>query len=105
MATQLRPTGYTRYLVTILFSLFSLFFGFLWILESKLESDHAREWAEKSKQVQPYYWWQFLTHDDRDIGYEHKGPLKLALHPFAIYSNLPNQLSSQGRPVGGMVGS
>jgi len=93
MATQLRPTGYTHYLVTILFFFSSLFFG-LWILESKLERDHARAWAEKSKQVQPYYWWQFLTHDGRDIGYEHKGPLKLALHPFAIYSNLPNQLSS-----------
>ncbi|MCE3222715.1 MAG: hypothetical protein K0S58_895 [Nitrospira sp.] len=90
MVIQPRSPAYVRYLVVILLLLSSLFFGILWLLEVKLESDHAREWTEKSKAVQPYYWWQFLTHDGRDIGYEHKGPLKLALHPFAIYSNLPN---------------
>jgi len=65
----------------------------LWIWEIELDRAHDREWTEKSKQTQPYYWWQFLTHDGHDIGYEHKGPLKLALHPYAVYSNLPNQLS------------
>ena len=90
MVIQPRSPAYVRYLVVILLLLSSLFFGILWLLEVKLESDHTREWTEKSKAVQPYYWWQFLTHDGRDIGYEHKGPLKLALHPFAIYSNLPN---------------
>jgi hypothetical protein len=79
--------------VAILFLLSFLFFGTLWLLEVELEADHVREWTEKSKEIRPYYWWQFLTHDGRDIGYEHKGPLKLALHPFAIYSNLPNQRS------------
>lgn len=86
-----RSTPYIRCLLATCLMLCCLFFGMLWILENKLDRDHAREWSEKSKQVQPYYWWQFLTHDARDIGYEHKGPLKLALHPFAIYTNLPNQ--------------
>ena len=93
MATPLRSSPHPRYSLVIFCSFFLLFFGILWILEIELERAHEREWTEKSKQVQPYYWWQFLTHDGRDIGYEHKGPLKLALHPYAVYSNLPNQLS------------
>lgn len=87
---------YIRYLLAPFLMFCYLFVG-MWILEEKLDRDHAREWSEKSKQVQPYYWWQFLTHDGRDIGYEHKGPLKLALHPFAIYSNLPSQVAEHFR--------
>ncbi len=79
---------------TVLFLAFSgLCLCLLGLLEIMLEREHTRQWAEQSKQFKPHYWWQFLTHDGRDIGYEHKGPLKLALHPFAIYSNLPNQHS------------
>lgn len=91
MAASPRSSPAIRCLLVILVFLSSLFFGILWALETYLEAEHAREWSQKSKEVQPYYWWQFLTHDGRDIGYEHKGPLKLALHPFAIYTNLPNQ--------------
>ena len=25
------------------------------------------------KQFKPFYWWHFVTHDGRDLGYEHKG--------------------------------
>jgi lysophospholipase L1-like esterase len=40
--------------------------------------------------VRPYYWWSSHTHDGIPIG-RSSGPLKLALHPFAGYSNLPHQ--------------
>lgn len=93
MAPSRRPFIVLPYIV-LLFVIFPvLCFCLLGSLESMLERAHAKEWAERSKQVKPYYWWQFVTHDGRDLGYEHKGPLKLALHPFAIYSNLPNQHS------------
>ncbi len=65
-------------------------FLFLWAWEIKLESDHIAEWAKKSKQVRPYYTWEIVTHDGLPLTDEHKGPLKLALHPFAGYSNLPD---------------
>ena len=60
------------------------------ILEMKLERDLSEEWSDKYKQVQPYYWWSLLTHDGVEIGGTH-GPLKIALHPFVIYTNFPNQ--------------
>ncbi len=91
MATGPRSSTPASYLLLILSSFGLLCFGILWILEIELDRAHGREWQVKSKQIQPYYWWQFLTHDGRDIGYEHKGPLKLALHPYAVYSNFPNQ--------------
>ncbi len=70
-----------------------LSFCLLGLLELMLEREHARQWTELSMQFKPFYWWHFVTHDGRDLGYEHKGPLQLALHPFAIYANLPNQHS------------
>lgn len=60
------------------------------IAEMKLERDHAAVWAARYKQVQPYYWWSLVTHDGNDVGGTH-GPLKIALHPFVTYVNLPNQ--------------
>lgn len=65
-------------------------FLFLCAWEIKLEADHIAEWAKKSKQVRPHYTWELVTHDGLSLGEEHKGPLKLALHPFAVYSNLPD---------------
>jgi lysophospholipase L1-like esterase len=67
-----------------------ILFLFLCAWEIKLESDHIAEWAKKSKQVRPYYTWEFVTHDGLPLSDEHKGPLRLALHPFAVYSNLPD---------------
>ena len=93
MATGPRCSTSISRLLLLLISIVALCVGLLWIWEIELDRAHDREWKEKSKQTQPYYWWQFLTHDGHDIGYEHKGPLKLALHPYAVYSNLPNQLS------------
>ena len=61
---------------------------FAW--EVKLERDETAKWAKKSKQVRPYYTWEFVTHDGLSLSDDQKGPLKLALHPFAGYSNLPN---------------
>jgi lysophospholipase L1-like esterase len=63
---------------------------FLYAWEIKLERDETTEWAKKSKQVRPYYTWEFVTHDGLSLSDDQKGPLKLALHPFAGYSNLPN---------------
>jgi lysophospholipase L1-like esterase len=60
------------------------------MLELKLEHDRRREETKRYEQVRPYYWWSFHTHDGIVIG-TGSGPLKLALHPFAGYSNLPNQ--------------
>jgi hypothetical protein len=93
MATGSRFFTSISCLLLLLISIVALCVGLLWIWEIELDRAHDREWTEKSKQTQPYYWWQFLTHDGHDIGYEHKGPLKLALHPYAVYSNFPNQLS------------
>src|SRR4029450_7822498 len=60
------------------------------MLELKLAHDQRREATKRSEQVRPYYWWTFHTHDGIPIG-RSSGPLKLALHPFAGYANLPNQ--------------
>jgi lysophospholipase L1-like esterase len=59
-------------------------------LEFKLAHDRRQEEAKWSKQVRPYYWSSFHTHDGIALG-TRAGPLKLALHPFLGYSNLPNQ--------------
>ncbi len=93
MANSRRPFAVFPYVVVLFVILPGLCFCLLGLLELLLEREHVKQWAELSKQFKPYYWWHFVTHDGRDLGYEHKGPLKLALHPFAIYSNLPNQHS------------
>jgi lysophospholipase L1-like esterase len=59
-------------------------------LEVKLAHDRRQEETKWSKQVRPYYWSSFHTHDGIALG-TRSGPLKLALHPFVSYSNLPNQ--------------
>lgn len=60
-------------------------------VEFKLEHDHSREWLDKYKQVRPFYWWSLVTHDGMALGTTINGPLKIALHPFVIYTNLANQ--------------
>jgi lysophospholipase L1-like esterase len=59
-------------------------------LEFKLAHDRRQEETKWSQQVRPYYWSSFHTHDGIALG-TRSGPLKLALHPFLGYSNLPNQ--------------
>ncbi len=93
MAHSRRPLAVFPYVIVLVVILSGLCFCLLALLEFMLESEHAKQWTELSKQSKPFYWWHFVTHDGRDLGYEHKGPLKLALHPFSIYSNLPNQHS------------
>ena len=93
MADSRRPVTLLSYALVLFVVLSGLCLCLLCLVEHVLEKDHANKWAELSKQFKPYYWWHFVTHDGRDLGYEHKGPLQLALHPFAIYSNLPNQRS------------
>lgn len=85
-----RFTIYAAFAAAVLIGLVVILILFLCVWEMKLEADHIREWEEKSKQVRPYYTWQFVTHDGLTVSHQHKGPLKLALHPFAIYSNLPD---------------
>ncbi|WP_447600571.1 SGNH/GDSL hydrolase family protein [Nitrospira sp. Nam80] len=74
----------------VLVGLMAVSFLFVCAWELKLEADHAREWEIQSKQIRPHYTWQFVTHDGFRVSHEHRGPLKLALHPFAVYSNLPD---------------
>jgi hypothetical protein len=59
-------------------------------LEFKLAHDRRQEETKWSQQVRPYYWSSFHTHDGIALG-TRSGPLKLALHPFVGYANLPNQ--------------
>jgi lysophospholipase L1-like esterase len=59
-------------------------------LELKLAHDRRQEETKRSKQVRPYYWSSFHTHDGIALG-TRSGSLKLALHPFVTYANLPNQ--------------
>jgi lysophospholipase L1-like esterase len=59
-------------------------------LEFKLAHDRRQDETKWSQQVRPYYWSSFHTHDGIPLG-TRSGPLKLALHPFLGYSNLPNQ--------------
>jgi lysophospholipase L1-like esterase len=59
-------------------------------LEFKLAHDRRKAEAKRSKQVRPYYWHSFHTHDGVALG-TRSGVLKLALDPFVGYSNLPNQ--------------
>ena len=59
-------------------------------LELKLAHDRRQEETKWSKRVRPFYWSSLYTHDGIALG-TRSGPLKLALHPFAGYSNLPNQ--------------
>jgi lysophospholipase L1-like esterase len=59
-------------------------------LEFKLAHDRRKAEAKWSKQVRPYYWPSLQTHDGIALG-TRSGPLKLVLHPFVSYANLPNQ--------------
>ena len=59
-------------------------------LEFKLAHDRRKAEAEWSKQVRPYYWPSLQTRDGIALGTRF-GPLKLVLHPFVSYANLPNQ--------------
>jgi hypothetical protein len=59
-------------------------------LEFKLAQDRHQAEAKWSKQVRPYYWPSLQTHDGIALG-TRSGPLKLVLHPFLSYANLPNQ--------------
>jgi lysophospholipase L1-like esterase len=59
-------------------------------LEIKLAHDRRQEETKWSKRVRPFYWSSFHTHDGIALG-SRLGPLKLALHPFLGYANLPNQ--------------
>lgn len=87
---QRRFTVYAAVAGIVLIGLIAVCFLFLCAWELKLEADHAREWEIQAKQIRPYYPWQFVTHDGFRVSLEHRGPLKLALHPFAVYSNLPD---------------
>jgi len=59
-------------------------------LEFKLAHDRRKAEAEWSRQVRPYYWPSLQTRDGISLGTRF-GPLKLVLHPFVSYTNLPNQ--------------
>ena len=59
-------------------------------LEFKLAHDRRKAEAKWSKQVRPYYWPSLQTRDGIALG-TRSGPLKLVLHPFVVYANLPNQ--------------
>jgi lysophospholipase L1-like esterase len=59
-------------------------------LEFKLAQDRRKAEAQWSKQVTPYYWPSLQTHDGIALG-TRSGTLKLVLHPFVSYANLPNQ--------------
>ena len=59
-------------------------------LEFKLAHDRRKAEANWSKQVRPYYWPSLQTRDGIALGTRF-GPLKLVLHPFLSYANLPNQ--------------
>jgi lysophospholipase L1-like esterase len=59
-------------------------------LELKLAHDRRQEETKWAQRVRPFYWSSFHTHDGIALG-SRLGPLKLALHPFLGYSNLPNQ--------------
>jgi lysophospholipase L1-like esterase len=59
-------------------------------LEFKLAQDRRKAEAKWSKQVTPYYWPSLQTHDSIALG-TRSGTLKLVLHPFVSYANLPNQ--------------
>lgn len=59
-------------------------------LEFKLALDRRKAEAKWSTQVTPYYWPSLQTHDGIALG-TRSGPLKLVLHPFLSYANLPNQ--------------
>jgi hypothetical protein len=59
-------------------------------LEFKLAHDRRKAEAKWSTQVTPYYWPSLQTHDGIALG-TRSGPLKLVLHPFVSYANLPNQ--------------
>jgi len=59
-------------------------------LKFKLAHDRRKVEAKWSKQVRPYYWPSLQTHDGIALGTRF-GPLKLVLHPFVSYANLPNQ--------------
>lgn len=61
-------------------------------LEFKLAHDRRKAEAQWSKQVSPYYWPSLWSHDGIALGTRF-GPLKLVLHPFVSYANLPNQKS------------
>ena len=62
-------------------------------LEFKLAHDRRKAEAKWSKQVRPYYWPSLETRDGIPLGTRF-GPLKLVLHPFLSYANLPNQKTS-----------
>jgi lysophospholipase L1-like esterase len=59
-------------------------------LEFKLAHDRRKTEAKWSKQVSPYYWPSLQTSDGIALGTRF-GPLKLVLHPFLSYANLPSQ--------------
>ena len=59
-------------------------------LEFKLADDRRKAEAKWSEQVRPYYWPSLQTRDGIALGTRF-GPLKLVLHPFLSYANLPNQ--------------
>jgi len=61
-------------------------------VEIALEQDIFKVGVNKAQQVKPFYWWSMVTHDGSPLDTtHHPGPLKLALHPFLIYKNHPNQ--------------
>jgi lysophospholipase L1-like esterase len=77
-------------------------------LEFKLAHDQRNREAKWSEQVRPYYWPSLQTRDGVALGTRF-GPLKLVLHPFLSYANLPNQktphfsinnLGFRGRDIG-----
>jgi lysophospholipase L1-like esterase len=92
-----RLTVYVAFAAAVFFSLIVVLFLFLYTWEITLDADHLAEWAKKSKQVRPYYTWQFVTHDGLSLSDDQRGPLKLALHPFAVYSNLPGYRAANFR--------
>lgn len=60
------------------------------LLEIRFENNNLRQGAEKCKQIRPWYWWSFYTSDGVRVG-KTFGPLKLMIHPFLSYKNMPNQ--------------
>jgi len=58
-----------------------------WLLEQRERSRHP----DPDRGPAPYYSWSFTTTRGERVGLD--GLLELSMHPFAVYTNLPNQVT------------
>lgn len=83
-----------KFIITLVVLNILIILTALILLEIRYEGSSLRQQALAGRQISPCYWWSLYSSNSVRVGGTF-GPLKLVLHPFMVYKNMPGQKENE----------